>query len=218
MTDTALIPARNAFQDAISALIDPQVQFLHGRRVYLDSRYDQLNDSLAGQQGRGDHRARSSLTLLWLDAYILLEQIDNAVAYWHPEAPHSRQCRWRDKPQPALTVSRLELLSDGRYRPQDVPELTDRTSRLQGWADKIDALLLPEISVVLRGETCPICGHDTYQRPDPTEPQNTITDPALIVGGDGALCRACRAVWEFQKLPLLGRMLGVRPAAEILGS
>lgn len=205
--------ARNRLQDAISALIDPRPYLLDcGRTTYLDSLYTELCDSLAGQQGTtGDHHARS-LPLLWAEAHDTLTDIDSTVRKWHPEIPAAPE-NWADKPRPA-TIVRLEAIFNKKFRPQDVDMITDWTARLQAFAKTIRNLTLPEITVYLRGHTCPICGNSHAKHVDSAGEE--VNNAALMIRGDSALCRHCRTVWDYPRLPMLGRMLGQSQSVGII--
>lgn len=200
--DGALQPAVRRFEDAVSALIDPRCEIVDGRRCWLDSLYSELADSLAGQQGYAGERVPRSLPILWLEAHDVLAEIDRTVAQWRGDGKS--------------TPARLAALSEAKYRPQDTTLLTDRAARLESFAKAIKGLLLPEIVVYLRGHHCPVCGHSHIRRTDSGGAE--VTAPALVIHGDEALCAHCRTVWEYSRLPLLGRMLGVQPTAIVGGS
>lgn len=211
--DGALRPALNRFLDAVSALIDPRREILHGKTLWLDPLYTELHDSLAGQQGyTADHNPRS-MPLLWAECHDELARIDQTVRQWHPEAIYSGAQRWGGEHWPPPTVQRLQALSDAKYRPQDADMLNDRAGQLEAFAKTILNLLLPEITVYLYGHACPICGQAHVRRTDVTGA--AVTQPALVIKGDSALCGECRSVWDYTRLPMLGRMLGVQPTAEI---
>lgn len=211
--DGALRPALNRFLDAVSALVDPRREILDGRTLWCDSWFTQLHDSLAGQQGYTADRNPRSMPLLWADCHDTLARIDQTVRQWHPEAIYSGSQRWGDPPRPPPTVQRLQALSAAKYRPQDADMLNDRAGQLEAFAKTILNLLLPEITVYLYGHACPICGQSHVRRTDVTGA--AVTQPALVIKGDSALCGECRSVWEYTRLPMLGRMLGVQPTAEI---
>lgn len=206
--DGALVPAVHRFEDAVSGLIDPQREIVDGRTYYLDSLYSELSDSLAGCQGHAGNLQPRSLPMLWLDAFECLTNIDQTVAKW----PLGTSNNGLDPRSPA-TVTRLQALSDAKYRPQDTDMLTDRSAQLEGFAVRIKGLLLPEITIPLYGHRCPICNQAEVRRSDVTGAAMTL--PTLLIKGDSALCQACKAVWEYSRLPMLGRMLGVQPTAMI---
>lgn len=212
MTDRseALIPALRRFQDAVSGLIDPQREMLDGRTLWVDSPYHQLHDSLAGQQGYAADWNPRSMPLLWIDCFDLLARIDQTVAQWPLKRPVGDET---PDPRVPVTVRRLQALSDAKWRPQDADLLTDRAGQLEAFAKTIKNLLLPEISIALYGHACPICGQTTVRRTDVTGAAMTV--PALSIKGDSALCGECRAVWDYTRLPMLGRMLGLQPTALI---
>lgn len=210
MTDRseALVPALRRFQDAVSALIDPQREMLDGRTMWVDSPYSQLYDSLAGQQGYASDWNPRSMPLLWVDAHDCLARIDQTVASW----PLDQLVEFSD-PRTPPTVRRLQAFSDAKWRPQDTDLLTDRAGQLEAFAKTIKSLLLPEINIALYGHACPICGQTSVRRTDVTGAAMTV--PALSIRGDSALCAECKAVWDYTRLPMLGRMLGLQPTAVI---
>lgn len=205
MTDRsdALIPALKRFQDAVSALVDTRCEIVDGKRLYLDSLYIELYDSLAGQQGYGGDHYPRSLPILWIDCFDTLARIDQTVAKWLLNATQGA-----DPPDPRIpaTVNRLQALSDAKWRPQDADLLTDRAGQLEAFAKTIKSLLLPQISFFLYGRRCPICNQDFVRRTDVTGAAMTV--PALSIQGDSALCGECRRVWRtIPELRVLGRML-----------
>lgn len=185
----------------MSALIDRRCEILDGKRFWLDSLYKELADSLAGQQGYAGERVPRSLPTLWVDAHDVLAGIDSAVAQWPIDNG------------PLDTPQRLAALTEKNYRPQDSEMLNDRAARLEGFAKAVRNLLHPEIVVYLRGHRCPVCGRSHIKRTDSGGTQ--VSAPALVIRGDQALCAACRTIWEYTRLPFLGRLLGVNPTATI---
>lgn len=185
---------RQQFQDAISALMDPQPMNLdYGRHTWLDPLYQQVCDAVAGQTGErsgGDVRRLP----FWPAAHDIVEEIDAAVRAWTSDQPRS-----------VSTDVRMRSLYDQMWRPQDCALLDARTKQLGGWVSKIKEHLDPPLTVFL-DDPCPLCGKEWVRRPVDGE---MVKQRALSIRADegGALCGHCRAMWEPGRLELLGLML-----------
>lgn len=192
--EAALPLVREHFQDAISALIDPQYHQLdYGRGTYLDPLLSQIHDAVAGQTGE---RSGSNIRRLpfWPAAHDILEEITATVRDWTPEEHHT-----------AGAETRLRVLYGQQWRPQDVPTLESYTRLIGRWVAKIRDTLDPPLNVPL-DDPCPLCGKEWVRRNIDGE---NVKQRALTIRGDegAAVCGHCRAMWEPARLPLLGRML-----------
>jgi len=188
-TDGALRPALNRLYDAIGSLCDPGQHIIEGRRIFTDSWYRQLCDSLPGNKGSGG-RGNDSLPGCWLDALILIGKIDVGVAEWNA--------------LPGTTPERLREFYARPWRPQDCEQLSSAADRIEGWVVEIQALLNPEPHWTLPAP-CPECGASVSYRKDSAG--EVVRQAALHLGPDRCECRRCHTVWEPPQFPLLASVL-----------
>lgn len=193
--DEASLPLiRQNLRDAISALIDPQpVQLDHGRRTWVDPLFKQIQDAVSGQTGE---RSGTNVRRLpfWPAALDIHEDITSTVREWT-----------RAQPRSVDTEQRLRGLYANTWRPQDAPQLAVWATKLDFWVGRIKEQLDPPLTVFL-DDPCPLCGKEWVRRNVDGE---MVKQRALSIRGDdaAALCGNCRAMWQLDRLPLLGRML-----------
>lgn len=194
MTDGNIQAARKHFDHAVDRLCQPQPRIIQHRMRYAASLYHQLQDDIAGTQGI-DHKSHAkSQPPIWIDATMLLTEIDHQTRTWTPRTT-------------ALdTPTRLNHLTAQTWRPQDTDHLTTMTATIQRWCDQITNLLDPQ-SVKTITAPCPSCGRRTITRKDSAG--ETIRAPALtVIANQGCTCQACRAHWTPDRYLFLCRLLG----------
>jgi hypothetical protein len=177
-----------------------------GHLTPTESLYVQLYDAVyEGRTGQaqGTHRPRS-LPTGWLDAQQLLDEIDFAVSLWQPA--HALA----DLP----TVARLAAITRGKYRPQDVHGLAQKTTAIKAWAKDISDLFDPP-SVKHISAPCPACGATTAHRTDSAGERVRV--PSLqIIAGQGCTCQVCRYTWTPDRYLFLCKVLGFELPAGVL--
>ena len=195
--DGFLPGALRRLSDIVGDLIDPLPQLIGTKLHYADSRYAQLGQAIAGIS-----RARSggmgSLPI-WPDAFDLLSEIDTSVNVWLP-APTLR------------TETRLQVLLESPWRPQDVDTLDKHSDDVSRWVTRIDGLLTDDHTMELLAP-CPACGVRTVQRLRAGELVRVAT---LQVDANGCRCLDCHTEWAPQYFRQLARVIGCPPPAGIL--
>ena len=187
--DGHLPSALQRLEDAIAALCDPVQHMVDGHRRYTDSWYRQLRDSLPGNQ-RGEGGGSAPLPGCWLDALILLDEIDTAVACWHR--------------QPGTTPERLHALHERGWRPQDCRQIGELAGNIEAWTRDIKSLLIVEKHWTLPAP-CPACGATVVYRKDSAG--EVVRQAALHIGPDGCECLRCHTVWEPARFVFLAKLL-----------
>lgn len=210
-SDGALIPAKQLLEDALHALCGPQSRLLHGKVLYIPSRYMQLRDATVGEQSNtGGGGGSKSRPPFWTDAFDLLAEIDTAVEVWQPAFSGTPP-----------TVGRLHWIAQRKWRPQDVHQIGQITRAIAEWAAGIDALLDPEPVVYLMAPdpstepaACTNCGTRRVYRKDSTGER--VRQPALRVTKDGCRCQHCHTSWQPGQLRILAAALGYPLPAGVL--
>lgn len=194
MTDGNIQAARKHLAAAVDRLCRPTPRIINHRMRHQPSLYDQLRNDLAGTQAT-DHKTHAkSQPPIWIDAAMLLTEIDT----------QTRQ--WVHRPKDVGTTTRLDHLADKTWRPQDTDHVTTITNTITRWCDQITHLLDPQ-SVKTIAAPCPSCGRKTITRRDSAG--ETVRTPALTVIADqGCTCLACRAHWTPDRYLFLCRLLG----------
>ena len=164
------------FEQSVTTLVGPRFDRVEGRYVTRPGRLQELRDNLAGQQGAHGGHARS-MPAIWIDAQMLLMEIDKTVAGW------SRGGR---------TDDRLTKLCDASWRPQDLWMLTAYTKACLSWGDHIDELLDPK-RVWTLPDPCPNCRREWIYRPDSAG--EVVRVRALSVTVEKGSCRGCKEEW-----------------------
>lgn len=195
--------AREKLRDAIFALIRVRRHTIHVdtkiKRVKLLSRYDELAQAVAAHRGGSGGKWQGQLPF-WVDAMMLLGEIDDAVVKMHP-APNE----W-----PGWTAERLQVLEAKKWRPQDCDDVFKHAKELETLVALVDKLFNPQ--PIPLDDACPKCGVKTVYRNSDGEQVRT---PALQITELGCTCGNCKANWPVDHLPLLGRLLGYKPKALI---
>jgi len=181
MTDGPIQSATHKLSHAISTLIDMQHHQLDTASTYLDSRYDQLRDSLAGTNCLEKSGGQARLPI-WCDALDLITEIDTTVTAW--------TLKWV---QPAAsTRTRLAHLDTRKWRPQDCDHVQTMTADLERWSHHIDRLLNP---VIVKEVTacCPACGARYHWRDHAGERVRIAALQVTIAGHSS--CLVCHTSW-----------------------
>lgn len=188
------------FRDAIDDLTGRRTEFYDtdsGKRIGVrDSRYQEIQDHLEGQQGSQAGGVARSMPPLWVDAVEWLRVVDAEVAQWVPD-------RGR-----ADTPARLAYLYEVSWRPQDIGIVTGYTELLRAWVRRADRDLL-EQDQTHRFELvapCPACGVKTVYRRDSAGEQVRLA--ALSVTAAGCSCLACRYEWSPEYFQHLANVIG----------
>lgn len=208
--DGALIPAKARLKDAISALIDPRPYTIkldggNHRRTFLDSRYDQLRDAVAGGRYCGGARQLAAeLIPLWADGFDLVAEIDTIAAGQAPGCTH-----WHELTETGTTVARLGVIDARTWRPQDCEQINRITGDLESWAKHIDRLFSAKPKHL--PDPCPYCDAKMVLR---GSGDHQVRVPALQITLDGCECQGCHHRWiGFDQLAILGQQLGYRGVA-----
>lgn len=192
LTDEKTLPqAKRNLSDAVHRLTAPQHRYLGDALRSAPSRYHQLCQEIAGTQGE-NHTPPKSMPPLWIDAVQLLADIDRQARRWEPGA--------------ANTVTRLQVMADKSWRPQDTEHVFSISITVAKWSDSIDQLLDPE-HVKHISTACPSCSQTHVYRKDSAG--DRVKQPALrIVTNTGCECQACGAFWGPSKYLFLCKLLG----------
>jgi hypothetical protein len=190
--DGELRPALNRLEDAVSALIDPRPEVVDGKTRWTPSLYEQLRDSLPGQQSQGG-RNSPNMGGAWIDCLLIVMQIDDTVSCWQRAG--------------ADTPARLQLI-ETRWattgRPQDVKSIDQISGILESWVSDIRNLLNPEPKLTPR-VPCPECGEKWIHSRD--SGGDLVRRPALHITGEGCRCGHCRILWTPAQWGLLERRI-----------
>lgn len=201
--DGNLPGARRELKHAVQALTGEQGTYLNGQYRSAPSLYMQLRDALSGEQGTGYNGAPQSQPPIWIDAMMLLEEIDTAAEIWHPQLQGI----------PA-TVGRLNALAAQQWRPQDVHNIEQITTACKQWSAKITATLNPGSVKHFRAPDgdgyapCPQCGKSTTYRVDPTDGESKRVPTLQWAATTGTTCLVCHTSWGPEHTLWLGRVLG----------
>ena len=191
MTDGNIQAARTRLGRAVQRLTAPRPTHLNDTTRFQPSLYNCLKSDLAGTQGDTRTPAKS-LPPIWVDASMLLRDIDVQTIKWAPI--------------PGDTPARLQRISFQTFRPQDTDFVSGIARTVDGWCESITGLLDPEGHKYISA-ACPSCGKETVYRKDSAG--DIVRQPALkLVVSQGCTCQACNAFWAPEKFMFLGRLLG----------
>lgn len=191
MADGNITAAKTKLGRSVARLIDPIPAVYHDVTMYAPCLYEQLASALPGSQGDSKTPAKS-LPPLWMDAALLKGQIDKQAGVW---------ARRR-----ADTVTRLRIVRDRGWRPQDADLVFEMARMIGGWCEQIVALLDPQ-SVKTISAPCPSCGKATVYRRDSAG--EVVRRAALqVVASVGCTCLHCEATWSPDRYLFLSRLLG----------
>ena len=198
--DTAVLVsyATQQLADAIHALFSYRLTTIPGdppRITRLKSRYDEITDSIAGQQGTQTGSIARSMPPLWVSGTDWLRKVDTQTRDWIPASSTiTTPDRW---------LSQLDLT----WRPQDTVMLEQWSTHLDRWAQKADRLLGNAESALPVRAPCPACGRRWHYRRD-NGGEIVRVDALQIERGIGCRCQGCKASWTESQYSFLARVLG----------
>ena len=193
MTDGNIVAAKAKLSSAVNRLCDPRMAVYHDQTRYAPSLYMQLATDLSGTQGDTRTPAKS-LPPLWLDAVLLLNDMDKKVRSWRPF-------------RRATTPQRLAMLRDKQWRPQDTDHVTDMHQTINRWCESILSLHYPE-SVKHIDAPCPSCSREWVHRRD--SGGDMVRKRSLKwTPNVGFECQACKAHWPPEQTWFFHRLLGL---------
>ena len=198
--------AATELADAIHALFSFRLTTIPGdppRITRLESRYQEVRDSIAGQQGTQTGSIARSMPPLWVDATDWLRRVDHETA---DQITATRTTSTSDR-----WLSQLDV----QWRPQDTPLLQRWTTTLETWAHQADQLLGTATTALPVRAACPACGRRWHYRRD-TAGDIVRVDALSITRGVGCSCAGCRAKWPEERYEWLARVIGcdALPGAE----
>lgn len=198
--DTAVLVsyATQQLHDAIHALFSYRLTTIPGdppRITRLKSRYAEMQDSIAGQQGTQTGSIARSMPPLWVDATDWLQRLDRETYDWISAKSNT--------PTPDRWLAQL----DYTWRPQDTPLLQRWTTTLETWTHQADQLLGNAESALPVRAPCPACGRRWHYRRD-NGGEVVRVDALTITRGVGCICAGCRAKWDETRYEWLARVIG----------
>jgi hypothetical protein len=217
---TALVDERSAMS-GLADCVDCRMDRCPGHATWVDSWYDQLRDSLPGEQGGGHSGSPRSLPPAWVDAVKMLMEIDTAVQLWQRDPGVFDGDLTPGRPPTPETVRRLRLIQARAWRPQDVDKIDDLTKNLEEWVAEIKVLFSTEpVRALWAAEgggfaACPQCGKTMAHKIDSAG--DRVQYPAMQVLVDGSTrCMACKTSWGAEHAMWVCRMLGYPTPAGVL--
>ena len=207
--DGNLPAAISRLGDAISQLIEPRCQIIQGQMRWTDCWYLQLHASKAGDQGKGRQSVAGSIVPFWVDAVMLLGEIDTAVAAWEPRPLIDVSGDY----VPPITMIRLKAIFRRAWRPQDVSSIDQIGEIVRSWVKEISTKLDPPAKWSLPNP-CPACSTAVVYRKDSSGER--VRQPALQIGPNGCECLKCHTVWSPQYFQHLASVLGMPKPAGVL--
>lgn len=197
--DTVLVSyAATQLADAIHGLFSYRLTTIPGdtpRITRLKSRYAEITESIAGQQGTQTGSIARSMPPLWVDATDWLARIDTVTRDWIPATSTTTS--------PDRWLAQLDLT----WRPQDTPLLQRWTETLETWTRQADQLLGNASTALPVRAPCPSCGRRWVYRKD-AGGEVVRVDALSITRGVGCKCQGCRASWSESQYEFLGRLIG----------
>lgn len=197
--DGNLPAALRELDDALHALTNPQQQVINDQLMIGPSLYMQLWDAVSGEStnGGGAGSGSKSRPPVWIDAFDLCHEIDQAVECWQPMHTGTPP-----------TVGRLKHLRARAWRPQDCRQLEQITTACAAWATSIDELMNPKPKWTLP-YPCPNCQTTHVYRRDSSG--EMVRQYALALSPEGCQCTRCHAQWAPGQFMFLGRLLNTVP-------
>lgn len=202
-SDGNLPGALEKLRDGVSALTDPKLQIVDGRKEWAEPLYASLCDAVESVEGSGMFMGvAKSQPPIWTDAFDLRNKIDVRVKEWQRD-PGVYDGDLTQPPTPE-TVRRLRILESLQWRPQDAKALEGYGSDLERWCEEIKHLLNPE-PVKTVSAPCPACQKRWVYRKDSAG--ENVRQPALQLTAQGCVCQACRYEWGPQYFMHLAAVL-----------
>ena len=200
MSDGNIQAARTKLGRAVQRLTGPRPAVYHDTTVYQPSLWKCLVSELGGGQGE-DRSPGKSQPPLWIDAMMLIADIEDTTMKWCPKVAHA------DK--------RLQVLSFASWRPQDTDRVTDMAREVEHWCESIIGLLEPESRKYIQA-ACPNCNRFKVWKKDSTG--EVVQQPALKwTAAVGVQCQACRTQWAPDQMLFFGRLLGFKTPEGVVG-
>lgn len=192
-------------RDGVSALTDPKLQMVGGRKQWAEPLYRSLCRSVGHTESDGYFLGvAKSQPLIWADAFDVRHDIDTTVKCWQPDPGTFDGDLTDNRPATPETVRRLRILEARSWRPQDCGTMDRYSIQLQTWCDRITHLLNPE-PVKSVSAPCPACGRQWVYRQDSAG--ETVRHRALQLTVQGCVCQACRYEWAPKYFVHLARVL-----------
>lgn len=181
--------ATRKLQDAITPLAYQTPHWTGTQALISDPLYQRMRDALTAATATSGAPLQASKAPARIDILTWLCDIDTTVAHWQPEG--------------LGTITKLDILANHKWTPDDLPTVKQYTSRCEHWTAHAKELLRDNPPVVPLRKPCPLCGAFwTYNR----EQTRTF---ALRVSEHGAQCHSCHQRWTTnQEISILIRMLG----------
>lgn len=204
MSDGNVQAAKVRMGRAVDSLCRPRIAVYHTGRYEAPSFYDCLRSDLAGCQGDTRTPAKS-LPPIWIDAQMLLEDIDTEARHW---------TRRKNVYDNRRTVERLLTLPALPWRPQDTKKVDHITTTIEQWIDSIRHLLDPTAQVHITAP-CPSCGKAIVYRRD--SGGDLVRQEALKwTPSAGFQCQACKASWSPEQTLFFAKLLGIELPGGVL--
>ncbi|MDO3096770.1 DUF7341 domain-containing protein [Mycobacteroides abscessus] len=202
--DGDLSGALEKLRDGVSALTDPKLQIVEGRKEWAEPLYASLCDAVESVEGSGVFMGvAKSQPPIWTDAFDLRNEIDVQVKTWQPD-PGVFDGDLTRPPTPE-TVRRLRILESLKtWRPQDTKTLDGYSNSIENWCNRINHLLNPE-PVKTVSAPCPACQKRWVYRRDSSG--ENVRQPALQLTAQGCSCQACHYTWGPQYFMHLAAVL-----------
>lgn len=211
-SDGNLPGALEKLRDGVSALTDPKLQIVDGRKEWAEPLYSSLCDAVESVEGSGVFMGvAKSQPPIWTDAFDLRNKIDVRVKEWQRD-PGIYDGDLTQPPTPE-TVRRLRILESLQWRPQDAKTLEGYGADLEHWCGEIKHLLNPE-PVKTVSAPCPACQKRWVYRKDSAG--ENVRQPALQLTAQGCSCQACRYQWSPEYYLHLARVIGCDVPAGVL--
>ena len=191
MPDGNIQAARTKLGRAVQKLTAPRPLVHYDVTLYAPSLYKCLQSDLAGTQGDTRTPAKS-LPPIWIDACMLLKEIDTQTIKWAPIPGH--------------TPDRLQRISFQTFRPQDTDLVTVIANTVDGWCESIMNMLEPKARKWIDA-ACPSCSRKVVYHRD--SGGDNVRQPALKwTANVGFECQACKAHWSPEQTLFFSRLLG----------
>lgn len=201
MTDGNIMAAKVKLKRAVDRLIEKRPVVYYDTTLFQPSLYACLVSDISGTQGDTRTPAKS-LPPIWIDASMLLTEIDRKAKTWYPK--------------PGDTKHRLQSVCFQPWRPQDTDHVKEITRTVNSWCETIINLIEPEDRKYISGAACPACGRDIVYRRDSAG--DMVRQPALkMVVNQGCTCQHCDASWQPEQYLFLGRLLGYGTPDGVVG-
>jgi hypothetical protein len=192
--------AVNMLDQACQQLTGPRMEWIEGKLHTRPSRYQEIRDDIAGQQGAQNRAHARSMPPIWIDAADWLKGVDKTIRGWieGENTPH-----------------RLAVLVEHHWRPQDLDVITLHTKALLDWVSTADELINPTRRWTVAA-ACPECGVSTVYRRD--NAGESVRTPALSLTAKRLECLSCRTYWGNELFEFVAGVIGcAKPVGVVEG-